>query len=166
VPQTSLSSNSTTAGGGTRRVRLRGSAADGAGPTDSAADRPIRRVVFASAGVVLVGVGAVGVIVPGLPTTIWLIGASYLFARSHPGLEARLIRNRFFGPYLRYLDRPATMPRRAKITTCALMWTSVGVSLAVLAAGGKLSTWLGATIVGAAVVGTWFICRFGRNRAE
>jgi uncharacterized membrane protein YbaN (DUF454 family) len=121
-------------------------------------------MVYAGAGVVLVGVGAVGVVVPGLPTTIWLIAASYLFARSHPKLEERLIRNRFFGPYLRYLDRPATMPRRAKITTCALMWTSVGISLAVLASSGKLSTSLAAVIFGAAAVGTWFVCRFGRNQ--
>jgi uncharacterized membrane protein YbaN (DUF454 family) len=123
-------------------------------------------MVYAGAGVVLVGVGAVGVVVPGLPTTIWLIGASYLFARSHPALEERLIRNRFFGPYLRYLDRPATMPRRAKITTCALMWTSVAVSLTVLGMTGRLPTWLAATIVGAAAVGTWFICRFGRHAAK
>ena len=165
MPQTSLSSNSASGGHGARRRWSRGAAAESMGH-DGSPNRPIRRVVYASAGVVLVGVGAVGVVVPGLPTTIWLIGASYLFARSHPGLESRLIRNRFFGPYLRYLDRPATMPRRAKITTCALMWTSVGVSLAVLATSGRLSMWLGAVIVGAAAVGTWFICRFGRTTAE
>jgi uncharacterized protein len=141
------------------------SAEDAEAP-EATADRPIRRVVYAGAGVVLVGIGAVGVVVPGLPTTIWLIGASYLFARSHPGLEARLIRNRFFGPYLRYLDRPATMPRRAKITTCALMWTSVGVSLAILGTNGRLPMWLAGVIVGAATVGTWFVWRFGRNAAD
>jgi uncharacterized protein len=163
VPQSSLSSNPTPAGANARRSRSQSAAP--AVPTTTTG-RPIRRVIYAGAGVVLVGVGAVGVVIPGLPTTIWLIGASYLFARSHPGLEARLIRNRFFGPYLRYLDRPATMPRRAKITTCALMWTSVGVSLAVLATSGKLSTWLAGGIVGAAAIGTWFVWRFGRNAAE
>src|SRR5690349_10596362 len=77
--------------------------------TDSAhavSRRSPRRVVYASAGVVFVGIGAVGVFVPGLPTVIWLMGASYLFARSSPHLEAKLIRNRFFGPYLIYLDQP------------------------------------------------------------
>jgi uncharacterized membrane protein YbaN (DUF454 family) len=157
VPQTSLTPNSSPAA---RRSRSRAVAVE-AGP-----DRPVRRVVYAGAGVVLVGIGAVGVVVPGLPTTIWLIGASYLFARSHPKLEQRLIRNRFFGPYLRYLDRPATMPRRAKITASILMWSSVGISLGILASTGKLSAWLAATIVGAAAVGTWFIWRFGRNAAQ
>lgn len=124
----------------------------------------LRRGVYAGAGVVLVGIGAVGVFVPGLPTTIWLMAASFLFARSSPTLEARLIRNRFFGPYLVYLDRPATMPRRAKVTACLLMWGSSIASLLILASRDALPAWLAATIVVAASIGTWVVWRLGRIR--
>jgi len=124
----------------------------------------VRRGVYAGLGVVLVGIGAVGVFVPGLPTTIWLMGASYLFVRSHPPLEKRLIRNRFFGPYLGYLDRPATMPRRVRITVCAMMWGSSLLSIALLASRDALPTWLAATIVIAAAVGTIVVLRLGRGR--
>jgi uncharacterized membrane protein YbaN (DUF454 family) len=127
-------------------------------------DRPVRRFVFASLGVVFVGIGAVGVFVPGLPTTVWLMAASYLFVRSRPEWEAKLIRNCFFGPYLVYLDRPAMMPRRAKVTACLLMWGSTFVSLTLLASRGSLSSWLGGTIVIAAAAGTWVIYRLGRRR--
>jgi uncharacterized membrane protein YbaN (DUF454 family) len=75
-----------------------------------------------------------------------------------------LIRNRFFGPYLIYLDRPATMPRRAKITACAMMWGSTLLSLALLANRNALPLWLGATIVVAAACGTWVVWRVGRRR--
>lgn len=133
-------------------------------PSPSRGDRPVRRFVFASLGVVFVGIGAVGVFVPGLPTTVWLIVASYLFTRSRPEWEAKLIRNRFFGPYLVYLDRPAMMPRRAKVTACLLMWGSTLLSLTLLASRGSLSPWFGITIVVAAAAGTWVIYRLGRRR--
>lgn len=133
-------------------------------PSPTRSDRPVRRFVFASLGVVFVGIGAVGVFVPGLPTTVWLIVASYLFTRSRPEWEAKLIRNRFFGPYLVYLDRPAMMPRRAKVTACLLMWGSTLVSLTLLTSRGSLSPWFGGTILVATAVGTWFIYRLGRRR--
>lgn len=124
----------------------------------------LRRGVYAGAGVVLVGIGAVGVFVPGLPTTIWLMAASFLFARSSPKLEARLIRNRFFGPYLVYLDRPAHMPRRAKVSATALMCGSASISTGLLAAGDQLGWGLGLGIPAAALAGTWFVWNFGRSR--
>ena len=125
----------------------------------------LRRRALAAAGVVLVGIGAVGVFLPGLPTTIWLMGASYCFARSNPRLERRLIRNRFFGPYLRYLDRPASLSNRARLTATALMWCAVGTSLALTAAAGRLTPAWAAGIAIAAAIGTaclWMIGRTGR----
>ena len=57
-----------------------------------------RRLLLAGAGVLAVGLAALGVVVPGLPTTVFLIAASYCFARSCPWLEERLLRNRPFAP--------------------------------------------------------------------
>lgn len=125
----------------------------------SPVDRPWRRAALASLGVVCVGIAAVGVIVPGLPTAIWLIAASYLFMRSHPRLEAKLVRNRFFGPYLRYVDNPRSMPRRAKIIACAMMWTSVLASVTMLHLRGTPGPWLSASLIAAAALGTWVIAR-------
>lgn len=124
----------------------------------------LRRGLYAGTGVVLVGVGAVGVFVPGLPTAIWLMAASFFFARSSPALEARLIRNRFFGPYLVYLDRPAHMPRRAKVSATLLMWGSVSLSMALLAVRSALGPGLAIGLPVAALVGTWFVWSFGRRR--
>lgn len=119
---------------------------------------PARRAIYVVLGVVCVGIAAVGVIVPGLPTAIWLVAASYLFVRSNPRLEAKLVRNRFFGPYLRYVDNPRTMPRRAKFVACGLMWCSVLISSAVLWSRG-VTWWIPASLIAAAVLGTWVIAR-------
>jgi len=121
-----------------------------------------RRLFLAAAGVVSVGFAALGVVVPGLPTTVFLIVASYLFTRSCPWLEERLLRNRLFAPYLRAIDGGAAMPRRARIMALVMMWGSVGASLWALAAADRLPAWLAAVIVAAAVAGTLAIARVGR----
>lgn len=117
----------------------------------TAAARSVRRWLYALLGVLSVGLGFLGIFVPGLPTTIFLILASYFFTRSCPWLEDRLVRARIFRPYLRYVDGERAMPLRARVVTIAVMWTAVGVSFAILHARGALSVWL-VTIVGAAAV--------------
>ena len=94
-------------------------------------------------------------------TTIFLIAASYLFTRSCPWLEDRLIRNRLFAPFLQYMDSPATMPRRSRIIVIAIMWTSVLISSWLLSDGLTERLWLPMILVAAAMVGTWVIARWG-----
>ena len=118
-----------------------------------------RRLLLAGAGVLAVGLAALGVVVPGLPTTVFLIAASYCFARSCPWLEERLLRNRLFAPYLRAVEGREPMPRRARLVALATMWGSVGVSLWVLDVAGRLPAWLAAVIVVAAIAGTVAIAR-------
>ena len=122
------------------------------------------RYALAAGGVVLVGVGAIGAVVPGLPTTIFLIAASYLFARSCPWLEERLIRNRLFAPFLRYVDAPREMPRGTRIAVIAVMWISVLISSWVLLRGEPERLWLPLLIIAAAAVGTWVIARLGSKQ--
>src|SRR5262245_21872145 len=61
----------------------------------------LRRGMFAALGVLCVALGIIGVFLPGLPTTEFIIAASYLFARSSPAAEAWLERHRWLGPPLR-----------------------------------------------------------------
>ncbi len=128
--------------------------------------RSPRRLFLAGLGVLCVGLAVAGMVIPGLPTTIFLIAASYLFTRSCPWLEERLIRNRLFRPYLRYLDGSAPMPLRARVTTILMIWTAVTVSLALLTARGQLGIGLGATILAAALVGTGVVATWGRAEAR
>lgn len=122
----------------------------------------LRRWLLASLGVVAVGLGAVGVFVPGLPTTIFLIIASYCFARSCPWLEERLLRVPLFAPYMQFIDGGQPMSFRARIISITAMWASVLLSLAWLRASGSLSMALATTIVGVAGIGTVAVFRFRR----
>ena len=96
----------------------------------------VRRAAFAALGVLCVALGIIGVFVPGLPTTEFILAASYLFARSSPALEGWLERNRWLGPPLRHFRETRGMPRKAKALALASMWTGVGVSTYMLATVG------------------------------
>ncbi len=112
----------------------------------------------------LVAIGAVGVFLPGLPTTIFLIGASWCFTRSCPWLEERLIRIPLFRPFLIYLDHGAQMPRKVVVWTLIVMWLAIAASATMVMVGPEPRQVLAATIVAAGVIGSWFVIRMGRRR--
>lgn len=118
------------------------------------------RYALAAAGVGSVGLAGVGVVVPGMPTTVFLIIAAWCFARSCPWLTDRLIRNRFFAPFVRYLEPGARMPRRAKIISICIMWTAIALSSALVIARGA-PAFVPAIIAALGLAGTWCIARQG-----
>ena len=125
--------------------------------------RDPRRWAFAGIGVASVGLGWLGVFVPGLPTTIFLIIASYCFTRSCPWLEDRLLRVPLFAPYMKVLDEGRGMSRKAATSALLSMWSCVSVSLAVLYVAGRLAPWAAALIVLSAVAGTGMILLYARQ---
>jgi uncharacterized membrane protein YbaN (DUF454 family) len=127
-------------------------------------DRRLQRWLLAGLGIALVGVGAVGVFLPGLPTTIFLLGASWCFARSCPWLEERLIRVPLFRPFLGYLDNGAAMPRSAVVTTLVIMWIAITSSVLVVNLGAEPRRALGGFLIALGLVGTFFVLRMGRRR--
>ena len=116
--------------------------------------RDPRRWAFAGLGVASVGLGWLGVFVPGLPTTIFLIIASYCFARSCPWLEDRLLRVPLFAPYMKALDDGRGMSARAAGSALVSMWSCVTLSLTVLYLAGRLGPWVAAVILIAAAIGS------------
>jgi uncharacterized membrane protein YbaN (DUF454 family) len=121
------------------------------------------RFALAGAGVLLVGLATLGALLPGLPTTIFLIGASYCFTKSCPRLEEALLKNnRLLRPYLVFLESGRPMPRRARVAAIGTMWLFIGVSLFALAASGALGGFLAAAIVVAGACGTVAILTYRR----
>lgn len=114
----------------------------------------VRRWLFAAVGVVSVGIGAIGAVVPGLPTTVFLLIASYCFARSCPWMEDRLLRIRLFAPYMAWIDGRQPMSRAAKAAALTMMWVAVSISFVVLRSRGLLPLWGAMLLFTAAAVGT------------
>lgn len=119
-----------------------------------------RRVVFATLGVIAVALGIIGVFVPGLPTTEFVLAASYLFARSSPRLDAWLHGHRWLGPSLRRFTQTRGMPLKAKAVSLASMWTGIGISTYALAATGPI---VQVAVVSMGVMGTLSLLIFVRT---
>ncbi len=93
----------------------------------------MKRTVYIAIGGSCTGLGVIGIFVPGLPTTVFLLMASYFFARSSPRLHRWLMAHPRLGPFLqRAGSREMTL--RSKAVSLAAMWT--GISLSAFALSG------------------------------
>lgn len=134
----------------------------------STTDRPERsrpwRMVLAGIGLACVGLATLGALLPGLPTTVFLLVASYCFAKSCPGLEERLLkRNRLFRPYLALVESGRPMPRHARVVAILTMWAFISTSLLAFHGRGTIGRTLAVGIILAGIAGTVAIVRFRRR---
>jgi uncharacterized membrane protein YbaN (DUF454 family) len=93
--------------------------------------RPKRtgRILFFLAGSLSLSLGAIGVVLPVLPTTPFLILAAFCFARSSERAHAWLLANRVFGSQLQgYLDGRG-ISWRIKAGALVFLWAAIGVSV-------------------------------------
>ena len=83
------------------------------------------QLILIAAGIGFVALGVVGIFLPVMPTTIFLLLAAACFVRSSDRLHRWLRGHRFLGPYLLAVEGRSGMPRRAKITTLVVLWISI-----------------------------------------
>ena len=81
------------------------------------------RLLWVFLGSLSVGMGVIGIFVPGWPTTIFLIIASYFYIRSSEKLYNWLINNKILGIYLKNYYSGKGMPLKAKIFSILMMWS-------------------------------------------
>lgn len=109
-------------------------------PTEALAVGPVR-VVLLVLGFLFVGLAALGVVLPLLPTTPFLLLAAACFARSSARFYRALLGNRIFGPLIRDWREHGAIPRRAKILAITVMLAvmSLTAHFAIEAPAGKMA---------------------------
>lgn len=88
-----------------------------------------RRVVLVMLGILLVGMAYLGVLLPGLPTTPFLIAASFCFIRSSPRLHRWLRRSPIIGRILYDWEVHRGIRRSVKVFAIGLVVTVVTCSI-------------------------------------
>lgn len=89
------------------------------------------KALLIALGTVALGLGLVGIVVPGLPTTPFLLLAAALYVRSSPRLYARLMDSPTLGPYIRQFQQEGLTPRKLA-ASLAVMWSMIAVSTMLL----------------------------------
>jgi len=107
-------------------------------------------------GWIAIGLAALGVLLPLLPTTPFLLVAAWAFGRSSERFHRWLQQNRWFGPLLNDWQRHGAIPRWAKVMAVTFM----ALALIGLIQRGILPVWAVA-LIGAslAAVSLWIITR-------
>ena len=114
-----------------------------------------RRALYIAAGLFFVGLAVVGAFLPVLPTTPFLLLASYFFVRSSPRLNAWLLRSRLFGGLLRDWQKHRAVRPRVKVVALVVLTVAVTAS----AYFGRLPWYLVLLLVALASVGATVVIR-------
>ncbi|MGE0077111.1 MAG: YbaN family protein [Bacteroidales bacterium] len=116
---------------------------------------PLTRALLLLVGLLSLGLGVIGIFLPLLPTTPFLLLSAYCFIRSSPTLYNWLVNNKALGHYIHnYIENRAIEPR-VKWFTVALLWGSILTSAITL----SVALWVKALLIAIAIGVTVHIFR-------
>ena len=115
--------------------------------------RSVRKYLLYFSGLLFLGLGIAGYILPGLPGTIFLIISASCFVRSNDRMYRWVTEHRIFGKLIKNYLETGSMPIRAKVISVLSMWVFTGVSLWVPEYGLLFKI----PIISLAIIGTWYI---------
>jgi uncharacterized membrane protein YbaN (DUF454 family) len=110
--------------------------------------------LYAAAGALALALGVAGIFLPLLPTTPFLLLASWCFLRGSPAAHRWMHSHPRFGPYLTAYEEGRGIPLRAKVVALATMWLSIGATSLYVGIA-----WAAAAMVGVAIGVTIYLLR-------
>lgn len=111
----------------------------------------MKRWIYQICGVICVLLAIVGIFLPGLPTTPFLLLAVWLFTHSSPFLLRKLMGNRILYNYVTNYNRRGGLKPISKLLIIIFMWSMVSLSIILQIE----STLIKYIIIGVALVGTY-----------
>lgn len=84
--------------------------------------KDIKNVLLIVFGSLFVLLGVIGLLLPVVPTTPFLIVAGICYIKSSDNLYNRLIRTRYFGPQIKSYVEHRSLTKKTKIVSILLLW--------------------------------------------
>jgi uncharacterized membrane protein YbaN (DUF454 family) len=113
----------------------------------------MKNAVLVTSGTLFLALGIVGIFLPLVPTTPFLLLASACYVRSSKRLHQWLLGHGKLGAYIRAFEEGKGIPLQAKIVGLAMMWGSMGFTIYW---AGRLWLQLSLLVIGAAVT-VWIL---------
>lgn len=118
------------------------------------------RALLWTAGTASLLLGLIGVVLPGLPTTPFVLLAAACYAKASPRLHTALLNHRLTGPMLRDWEQHHSLTRRTKTVAVISMLVMVSFSIWSLR-----HHWIApAVLVVLGVIGAWVVLRIPTRR--
>lgn len=86
----------------------------------------MKKILFMSIGTISLGLGIIGIMLPVLPTTPFLLLSLACYMRSSKGLYDFIINNEYLGPYVKDYLSGEGIPIKAKKKAISLIWITIG----------------------------------------
>jgi uncharacterized membrane protein YbaN (DUF454 family) len=86
------------------------------------------RTLWLVAGTICMVLGAIGLVLPLLPTTPFLLAAAACYFKSSPRMHKWLLNNKWFGEYIRNYTEGKGLTKRTKITALSVLWATIAFS--------------------------------------
>ena len=104
------------------------------------------RYIYIALGMTTLGIGILGIVTPGLPTTPFLLLTAFLFAKSSPRLHQRLLDHKITGPYIKRVRTGLSL--RGRLISITIMWGMVCFSAFAVFTGTMRYVMLGLGVIG------------------
>ena len=121
----------------------------------------VKHYLLICLGWLFVILGAIGAVLPLLPTTPFLILALACFAESSPRFHKMLLNNKWFGPPLAQWEHTHTVRKKVKFKAMGLIIATFGISILILS--GRTSLQL--MLVCFCLILLWFVWRLKESEA-
>jgi uncharacterized protein len=112
------------------------------------------KAILVLLGTISLGIGLIAIVVPGLPTTPFLLLTAGLYAKSSDKLYQKVITNRYIGRYITEYQTNKSIPLKTKLYSIGLMWAMIFVSVSIFITQWQMQVLLAvAGILGTIVIG-------------
>ena len=122
----------------------------------------LRKGLWVVLGSILLTIGLIGIVVPLLPTTPFLLLAAGCYAKGSKRLSDRLLANPWLGPYLHATRDGSPLTWRWRVASMAFLWTSIALTIVFLTENLAVR----AALVVIALLVTLHLATVGRKRTR
>jgi len=95
---------------------------------DKKKPRTITKALWLTAGLICLVLGTIGMVLPILPTTPFLLASAACFCKSSPRMYNWLLNNKYFGEYIKNYKEGKGLPLKTKIYALTVLWATILIS--------------------------------------